>query len=167
MSAPPTYGQNRHAGALQVAVTDVKTAEALQAAVTDAKTAKPLPPAGEYAESWDGGKTFHWTSRRRDANGVLIDIPADSARVHAEVRAMMAVQAYDAACAALHTRPKSAACYRGVRVGWLKEFVRMMEGRFSKERARQMTTAEVVERIIKTDKQHQACVADRDLGSGP
>ena len=100
----------------------------LRAAVAAASTAEPLPPAaGEVAETWDGGETFHWSSRPKGADGALLKIDAASERFKVEKRAFAAIVALDKAAHRMHTRPKCSASYRAVRVGWLKSFAATLD----------------------------------------
>ena len=122
------------AGAQEQAAAESELLEAIKAAAT----ATPLPPSGQFAESWDGGKTFHWSGREVQAPQ-RID-PA-SARHTAEIRAMEAIVQLDKAKLSAHRRPKCMASYRAARVGWLKTFATTIDRRW--------TTADVVERIIK------------------
>ena len=118
----------------------------LSAAIEAAATAQPLPPAGQFAESWDGGETFHWSGLGK------APIPAGSAREAAEKRALKAIQAIDAADIAAHTRPKDISSYYGVRVGWLKGWLKGVE---SLDRA--LKTHEVVELFIKPQTASRRC----------
>ena len=99
----------------------------LRAAVAAASTAEPLPPAGEAAKTWDGGETFHWSSRPKGADGALLKIDAASERFKVEKRAFAAIVALDKAAHRMHTRPKCSASYRAVRVGWLKSFAATLD----------------------------------------
>ena len=89
---------------------------ALLAAVAFAATAEPLPPAGQFAETWDGGATFHWSGEKDKAN---VKIDGASARVAAERRAMEAVMALDKAQLALYNKQLAIASHRSVSVAWL------------------------------------------------
>ena len=118
----------------------------LAAAIEEAATAKPLLPPGQFAETWDGGDTFHWSGDKDKVNN---KIPAGSARAKAERRALKAVQAVDAAALKAHDRPKNMSSYRGVRVSRLKALAATLD--------RSLTTAEVVERHIKPQTAARRC----------
>ena len=133
----------------------------LQAAISLAAKATPLPPEGEFAETWDGGQTFHWSGRRKDRNEQMIKIGAGSHRHKAEGRVMSRIMAVDKKEEESHDRPKCAASYRGVRVGWLKKFAESVPSEW--------TTAEVVERKIKPETAQTRCryihrLAHGDIG---
>ena len=118
----------------------------LREALAATESATPLPPEGAFAETWDGGITFHWSTTPHD------DLPADSARVQAERRVLNAIKAVDAA-EALGPAPaggKCAASRRSVRVSWLVEFTK-------KHVPREWSTADVVERIIKAQTSERRC----------
>ena len=110
----------------------------LQAAVEACKTAEPLPPDGQFPETWDASKTFHWSGAKDKATNKL---PGHSARVQREMASFQAIVALDQARIAVHDRPKCPASYTAVKVGWLKQLAMLLP--------REWTTAEVVERVIK------------------
>ena len=114
----------------------------LERAIAACAEAAPLPPNGQFAETWDGGETFHWSG---EADKETNKIEAASARVEAERRAMAAIKALDAAQVAAHAWPKCPASYRAVRVGWLKKMAR----RLVAQHGRALTTGQVVERVVK------------------
>ena len=127
----------------QQAAEEARAAEReLERAIAACAEAAPLPPDGQYAETWDGGETFHWSG---EADKESNKIDAASARVEAERRAMAAIKALDAARLAVHARPKCRASYRAVSVGWLKKMAR----RLVAQHGRALTTGQVVERVVR------------------
>ena len=110
----------------------------LQAAVEAAKTAEPLPPDGQFPETWDASKTYHWSGAQDKATNKL---PGHSARVQREMASFQAIVDLDQARIAVHDRPKCPASYTAVKVGWLKQLAMLLP--------REWTTAQVVERVIK------------------
>ena len=124
----------------------------MAAAIEAAELASPRPPDGEYAETWDGGKSFHWSGKEKTP------IAKDSERHKVEAKLMELVVALDKKQKAQHRRPKCMASHRGVRVGWLKqEFVRELEKKFGQEAARTMTTLEVMLGFIKPQTSSRRC----------
>ena len=130
----------------------------LQAAIEAAKTAEPLPPDGQFPETWDASKTYHWSGEKDKATN---KIPGHSARVQREMASFQAIVALDQARIAVHDRPKCPASYTAVKVGWLKQLAMLLP--------REWTTAEVVERVIKPATAGRRCrfveiMAEGDVG---
>ena len=50
---------------------------------------QPLPPPGQFAETWDGGQTFHWSGQKKET------IHPDSPRAAVERRAFQAIVALE------------------------------------------------------------------------
>jgi hypothetical protein len=102
------------------------------------------PHSGEkWAQSWDGGVSFHYGQPGTD------DIPADSARHRAEAEAFRCVAAQDAADAPDQASREVGMVNRGVYVWWLLLYAGTVDPK--------LTTAEVVAQHVKPMTSRRRC----------
>ena len=134
--AKPTNSLQEPGNSLEEAAKECLRAHEAEAGIS--------PLSGEkWAQSWDGGVSFHYGQPGTD------DIPADSARHRAEAEAFRCVAAQDAADAPDQASREAGMVNRGVFVWWLLLYAGTVDPK--------LTTAEVVAKHVKPMTARRRC----------
>ena len=134
--AKPTNSLQEPGSSLEEAAKECLRAHEAEAGIS--------PHSGEkWAQSWDGGVSFHYGQPGTD------DIPADSARHRAEAEAFRCVAAQDAADAPDQASREAGMVNRGVFVWWLLLYAGTVDPK--------LTTAEVVAQHVKPMTSRRRC----------
>ena len=134
--AKPTNSLQEPGNSLEEAAKECLRAHEAEAGIS--------PHSGEkWAQSWDGGVSFHYGQPGTD------DIPADSARHRAEAEAFRCVAAQDAVDAPDQASREAGMVNRGVFVWWLLLYAGTVDPK--------LTTAEVVAKHVKPMTARRRC----------